>query len=54
MCVALLINYEGSQKEIRKSYIGTGDRVVPGVYNDDSARSFEPDAFYGEPNLVPE
>ncbi|CAO2816700.1 unnamed protein product [Amaranthus hypochondriacus] len=54
VCVALLINYEGSQKETRKLYSGTGDRVVPGVYNDDSARSFEPDAFCGEPGLVPE
>lgn len=41
ICVALLVNYEGNQKE-RKSF---GDRVIPGVYDDNSARSFELDAF---------
>ncbi|XP_021739007.1 uncharacterized protein ycf36-like [Chenopodium quinoa] len=52
--VALLINYEGSQKELRKFSNEAGDRVVAGVYNDASARSFEPDAFCGEPGLVAE
>lgn len=52
--VALLLNYEGSQKELRKLSNEAGDRVVAGVYNDDSARSFEPDAFCGESTLVPE
>ena len=51
VCVALLINLEDSQKD---SYISSGEagvRAVPGVYNDESARSFEPDAFCGEPDL---
>ncbi|KAL2897093.1 Protein CONSERVED IN THE GREEN LINEAGE AND DIATOMS 27 chloroplastic [Bienertia sinuspersici] len=52
--VALLINYEGSQKELRKLSNEAGDRVVAGVYNDDSARLFEPDAFHDEPGLLPE
>ncbi|KMS95139.1 hypothetical protein BVRB_011970 [Beta vulgaris subsp. vulgaris] len=54
ICVALLINYEESQKELQKSSFEAADRVVAGVYNDDSARTFEPDAFCGEPGLVPE
>lgn len=28
----------------------TGEKVIPGVYNDEAARSFEPDAFCGEPD----
>ncbi|KAI9191898.1 hypothetical protein LWI28_015173 [Acer negundo] len=44
-CALLLINLEGSsQKEYYSS-------TIPGVYNDDSARWFEPDAFHGEPSL---
>lgn len=54
ICVALLINYEGSQKELRNLSNEAGDRVVAGVYNDDSVRSFEPDAFHNEPDLAPE
>lgn len=53
LCVSLLVNYEGSQKEVRRSSSEAGgDRVVAGVYNDDSARSFEPEAFCGESGLV--
>ncbi|KAF6174867.1 hypothetical protein GIB67_026355 [Kingdonia uniflora] len=50
MCVLLLINAEGSRT---KSYISeeSWGRAVAGVYNDDSARSFEPDVFCGEPEL---
>ncbi|KAJ4952633.1 hypothetical protein NE237_029465 [Protea cynaroides] len=51
VCVALLQNIESNQKD---SYIHSnesGGRAVPGIYNDDSARSFEPDAFCGEPGL---
>ncbi|KAL1353455.1 hypothetical protein HN51_017402 [Arachis hypogaea] len=45
----ILFNINGDQsyqssKEIR-------DRVIPGVYSDESAKSFEPDAFCGEPDL---
>nr|XP_028962592.1 uncharacterized protein ycf36 isoform X2 [Malus domestica] len=44
-CVLLLVSLDGGQIE------EAGNRVIPGVYNDDSARSFEPDAFCGEPGL---
>ncbi|MED6144353.1 hypothetical protein PIB30_014886 [Stylosanthes scabra] len=45
----ILLNINGNQsypssKEAR-------DRVIPGVYSDESAKSFEPDAFCGEPDL---
>lgn len=46
VCVVFLVNVDESQKG---SYGEAGVRVIPGVYNDDSARSFEPDAFCGEP-----
>jgi len=45
VCVLLLINIDGGQK------VEASGRVIPGVYNDESARSFEPDAFCGEPGL---
>ncbi|KAF7127299.1 hypothetical protein RHSIM_Rhsim11G0044300 [Rhododendron simsii] len=51
LCAVLLINLEGNQKS---SYVSSGEpggRAVPGVYNDESARLFEPDAFCGEPDL---
>lgn len=50
ICIILFINVDGVQKG---SYMteAAKDRAIPGVYNDDSARSFEPDAFCGEPNL---
>ncbi|OVA11720.1 Uncharacterized protein family Ycf36 [Macleaya cordata] len=46
--VLLLINTDGKYN----SYVSSeeaGGRAVAGVYNDESARSFEPDAFCGEP-----
>lgn len=46
-CVFLFIVTENP----RGSYENAGERAVPGVYNDVSARSFEPDAFCGEPDL---
>ncbi|XAR69253.1 hypothetical protein NMG60_11000769 [Bertholletia excelsa] len=51
ICVLLLINLEGGEKD---SYLSSGERggrSVPGVYRDESARSFEPDAFHSEPDL---
>ncbi|KAL9226883.1 hypothetical protein vseg_002644 [Gypsophila vaccaria] len=54
LCAGLFIDYEDSQKELRKSSYGSDERVVAGVYNDSSARSFEPDAFCGEPGVVAE
>ncbi|EEF45789.1 uncharacterized protein ycf36 isoform X2 [Ricinus communis] len=50
-CVVLFINIEGAQKGVYVTSEATRDRTIPGVYNDDSARSFEPDAFCGEPDL---
>lgn len=50
MSIALLINTETTQKE---AYITSGaeagGRSVAGAYNDESARSFEPEAFCGGP-----
>lgn len=54
VCIALLIDYEGSHKDALGSSIATEDRVIAGVYNDESARSFEPDAFCGDSGLVAE
>lgn len=55
MFIVLLINTEGSsQKEANITTSGggeTGGRAVAGVYNDESARSFEPEAFCG-PSLA--
>lgn len=48
VCVLLLINIDGGQK---LSNITSEIGVIPGVYNDESARAFEPDAFCGEPGL---
>ncbi|XP_047324308.1 uncharacterized protein ycf36 [Impatiens glandulifera] len=50
-CFLLLMNLEGSSKITYISSPEAGGRSVPGVYNDESARSFEPDAFCGEPSL---
>ncbi|KAJ4708190.1 DUF1230 family protein [Melia azedarach] len=52
VCALLLINLEGSQKVPYLTPTEPGGRAIPGVYNDDSARSFEPDAFCGEPSLT--
>lgn len=52
LCAFLLINIEGSQKDLNILSKQGGGRAIPGVYNDKSARSFEPDAFCGEPDLL--
>lgn len=51
VCAVLLINLEDNQKSSYVTSREPGGRAVPGVYNDKSARSFEPDAFCGESNL---
>ncbi|XP_047158360.1 uncharacterized protein ycf36 [Vigna umbellata] len=48
VCVIILINIDGNQNLTSKE---PRVRVVPGVYNDDSARLFEPDAFRDESEL---
>lgn len=49
-CVVVLVNIEDGRKVY---YYRTPEelagRAIPGVYNDKSARAFEPDAFCGEP-----
>ncbi|KAK1265308.1 hypothetical protein QJS04_geneDACA024172 [Acorus gramineus] len=47
--IFLLINIESSKDHYNSN--DSGGRTVPGVYNDDSAKLFEPDAFCGEPNI---
>lgn len=42
-CVLVILYIDGGQIQEAEN------RVIRGVYNDDSARSFEPDAFCGEP-----
>ncbi|GMI81395.1 hypothetical protein like AT5G11840 [Hibiscus trionum] len=52
VCVTALVNVDQGGQE--GSYMTSKEartRAIPGVYNDDSARSFEPDAFCGEPDL---
>ncbi|KAL5559266.1 hypothetical protein UlMin_035477 [Ulmus minor] len=51
ICVSFLINIDESPKRSYATSIGAGESVIPGIYNDDSARSFEPDAFCGEPGI---
>lgn len=51
VCALVLINIDGDQNGLYLTSKDGGIRVIPGVYNDDSARSFEPDAFCGEPDL---
>lgn len=51
ICVLLFINIDGVQKYFFPPSEENGGRVVRGVYNEESARSFEPDAFCGEPDL---
>ncbi|KAK7377047.1 hypothetical protein VNO80_02467 [Phaseolus coccineus] len=48
VCALILINIDGDQNLISKE---PRVRVVPGVYSDNSARLFEPDAFRDEPEL---
>eukprot|EP00262_Sarcandra_glabra_P010052 TRINITY_DN24927_c0_g1_i1.p1 TRINITY_DN24927_c0_g1~~TRINITY_DN24927_c0_g1_i1.p1 ORF type:complete len:288 (+),score=30.18 TRINITY_DN24927_c0_g1_i1:45-866(+) len=50
ICVLLLIKAE-SPKDFNTSSEAAEGRTVAGVYNDDSARSFEPDAFCGDPGV---
>ncbi|XP_059274914.1 uncharacterized protein ycf36 isoform X2 [Lycium ferocissimum] len=47
VCVVVFINIENGQKDAYIPPEEAGGRSVPGVYNDESARSFEPDAFCG-------
>ncbi|XP_072968469.1 uncharacterized protein ycf36 [Typha angustifolia] len=47
VCVLLFVNTESP----RDSPEDVRERAVAGVYSDASARSFEPDAFCGEPDL---
>ncbi|XP_015692678.2 uncharacterized protein ycf36 [Oryza brachyantha] len=47
LCILL---YASTEKP-KDPFENTGGRAIPGVYNDTSARSFEPDAFCGEPDL---
>ncbi|CAN0902797.1 Protein CONSERVED IN THE GREEN LINEAGE AND DIATOMS 27, chloroplastic [Linum grandiflorum] len=56
-CVLLFISLEREAMDLSRISEAAGGgrgRAVPGVYNDDSARSFEPDAFCGEPSLSSE
>lgn len=50
-CIFLLINIDESQKASDGSLEANRERAIPGVYSDESARSFEPDAFCGEPGI---
>ncbi|KAK2966420.1 hypothetical protein RJ640_003690 [Escallonia rubra] len=50
-CIILLINTQSTHKDTYITAGEAGGRAVPGVYNDESARSFEPEAFCGEPGL---
>lgn len=48
ICAAVFVTTENSQKVTYRISQEPGGRAVSGVYNDESARSFEPDAFCGE------
>lgn len=48
-CAIIFVNIEDS-KDVSEM---AGTRAIAGVYNDASARSFEPDAFCGEPDFSP-
>ncbi|KAM7276571.1 hypothetical protein ACFE04_018437 [Oxalis oulophora] len=50
-CVSLLINLDVAQRSVYETAEQSLKRAIPGVYNDESARSFEPEAFCGEPSL---
>jgi hypothetical protein len=47
LCILLYANTE----KPKEPFESTGVRAIPGVYSDTAARSFEPDAFCGEPDL---
>ncbi|OIT30192.1 PREDICTED: uncharacterized protein ycf36 [Nicotiana attenuata] len=49
VCVLVFVNVENHQKDVYIPSEEAGGRSIPGVYKDESARSFEPDAFCGEP-----
>ncbi|KAK4274580.1 hypothetical protein QN277_017779 [Acacia crassicarpa] len=49
--VLILVNIDGNQNNSYLTSNEAGVGVIPGVYSDDSAKSFEPDAFCGEPDL---
>ncbi|KAE8714022.1 Map3k delta-1 protein kinase isoform 1 [Hibiscus syriacus] len=51
VCVLPLVNFDQGGQEGSYMSKDTRARAIPGVYDDDSARSFEPDAFCGEPDL---
>lgn len=46
-CAFLFINIENPRDTSKDA----GERAVAGAYSDESAKSFEPDAFCGEPDL---
>ncbi|GLT25560.1 hypothetical protein SLA2020_006820 [Shorea laevis] len=49
--ILVLINVEGDQKISSMSSDQARSRAIPGIYNEDSARTFEPDGFCGEPSI---
>ncbi|XP_078152310.1 YCF36, putative (DUF1230) isoform X2 [Carex rostrata] len=54
VCVLLFVNTETSKifnKNAKDLSENAEERVVAGTYSEESARSFEPDAFCGEPDL---
>lgn len=51
VCASLFFILESPKGSSYISSKEAGGRAIPGVYNDNSARSFEPDAFCGEPEL---
>ncbi|KAK1372570.1 Protein conserved in the green lineage and diatoms 27, chloroplastic [Heracleum sosnowskyi] len=54
MCIILFINTEGSRpKDTYISSEQTGGRAVRGVYSEESAKSFEPEAFCGDAGISP-
>ncbi|XP_073055280.1 uncharacterized protein ycf36 [Primulina eburnea] len=48
ICMVFLFDFESGQKYSNIASEEPGGRAIPGVYNEESARSFEPDAFCGE------
>ncbi|GMG99109.1 hypothetical protein Nepgr_000949 [Nepenthes gracilis] len=48
ICFLLLTYSEGTQQDPSRPSNQAHDRVIAGVYSDNSARSFEPDAFSGD------
>ncbi|KZV51852.1 hypothetical protein F511_06895 [Dorcoceras hygrometricum] len=50
ICIVFLLDSESDRKYEIIASDESGGRAIPGVYNEESARSFEPDAFCGEPS----